>query len=405
MEKPEKKNSAFLITGSAVSRIGDVLFDYANNTFLASLNMNSLALVGIYQSLENITGVIFNMFGGAIADRFKRKKIIIAADILSGLVCILLSFINTQTWLIYAIVVVNVVLALLTSFSSPATKAFTKEIVKKDSITQLNSYLETASTIVKITIPIIAIGIYHWIGIHGSLFLDGVSFLTSSLIMAFVAPIVEEVKKEEKISLKLLFQDLESGFTYLFHQKKIFILIILSAMVNFFLAGYNLLLPYGNQMFPKVGGGIYGAFLTAEAIGGLLGAFISGRVNRNLSTNKLMLFLGMSGCVLASIPIFYTIYPNLIFLSVVPGVFNLFLTIFNIQFFSFVQRDVDNEFLGRVFGIIFTIAILFMPIGTGVFTVILNPNFEYNYLFIGLAVMLLSLFSELIFYKTKKLYK
>ncbi|EKZ4314947.1 MFS transporter, partial [Listeria monocytogenes] len=379
MKKVEKQNSLLLVSSSSISRIGNILFDYANNAFLAGLNLNSLTLVGIYQATENITGVIFNLFGGVIADRFRRKRIIILTDFFSGFVCILLSFISTESWLIYAIIVINIFLALLSSFSGPAYKAFTKEVVEKDTITKVNSYLQTTSMIIKISVPISAIGIYYWIGIQGALLVDGISFIISSLIIFFISPIIEEVKRTEKFSFRVISDDLFNGFKYVFHQRAIFILIVLSSFVNFFLAAYNLLLPYGNQMFPKVTGGVYGAFLAAEAVGGLIGAFLSGRVNKKLSINQLMIFLGISGIILSTTPFLYNIFPNLAFLSIAPAFFNLFLTIFNIQFFSFIQKDVSNEYLGRVFGIIFTVAILFMPLGTIVFTMILHPNFKYNF--------------------------
>ncbi|ARD98497.1 MFS transporter [Lactococcus lactis] len=401
MKKIEKRNSTFLVTSSTISRIGDVLFDYANNTFLAGLNLRSLSLVGIYQTLESVMGVVFNLFGGVIADRFRRKRIIILTDFFSGLACIILSFISVEAWLVYAIIIANVFLALLSSFSGPAYKAFTKEIVEKDTIAKINSYLQTASTIVKIAVPVIAIGIYHLIGIHGSLLLDGISFVASSLIMLIVSPIIEEIKKEEKFSPHLIFQDLSAGFKYLLGQKMIFTLIVLSALVNFFLAAYNLLLPYGNQMFPKISGGVYGAFLAAEAVGGLIGAFLSGKLNKSLSTSQLLFYLGFSGLLLSTTPILYLFSSNLVLLSVAPALFNLFLTIFNIQFFSFVQRDVENEFLGRVFGIIFTVAILFMPLGTITFTLILHPNFEFNFMFIGIAVAILAMIFWLLFRKKK----
>ncbi|MBP9623103.1 MAG: macrolide ABC transporter permease, partial [Streptococcus sp.] len=46
---------------------------------------------------------------------------------------------------------------------------------------------------------------------------------------------------------------------------------------------------------------------------------------------------------------------------------------------------------GRVFGIIFTIAILFMPVGTGFFSVVLNPNNTFNLFIIGGSITVLSL--------------
>ena len=68
----EKKNILYLVSSKGISRIGDIMFDFANNTFLAGLNPASLSLVAIYQSLESVIGVLFNLFGGVIADSFNR---------------------------------------------------------------------------------------------------------------------------------------------------------------------------------------------------------------------------------------------------------------------------------------------------------------------------------------------
>lgn len=191
-------------------------------------------------------------------------------------------------------------------------------------------------------------------------------FIAASLIF-FIIPVNEEVKPKESMTLRGIFADLKIGFMYVYSHKQILIIITLSALVNFFLAAYNLLLPYSNQMFGSISSGLYGTFLTAEAIGGFIGAVLSGFVNKELSSKRLMMFLTSSGLMLMLATPFYIMFHNLIILSFSPALFSLFLSIFNIQFFSIVQRDVDNEFLGRVFGIIFTVAILFMPVGTGIF--------------------------------------
>ncbi|ENV4645223.1 MFS transporter [Streptococcus pyogenes] len=380
-----------------MSRIGDVMFDYANNRFLAGINPTSLSLVAIYQSLESVIGVLFNLFGGVIADSFNRKKIIIATNILCGLSCITLSFISQEQWLVYAIVITNVILAFMSAFSGPSYKAFTKEIVKKDSISQLNSLLETTSTVIKVTIPMIAIFLYKLLGIHGVLLLDGLSFLIATSLIFFITPVNEEVETKENMTIRGIFDDLKIGFTYVYSHKQILIIIALSALVNFFLAAYNLLLPYSNQMFGSISSGLYGTFLTAEAIGGFIGAILSGFINKSLSSKRLMLFLAYSGLMLMLVAPLYYMFRNVIILAFSPALFSLFLSIFNIQFFSIVQRDVDNEFLGRVFGIIFTVAILFMPLGTVFFSVVLNPNNTFNLFIIGVSITILSLiFSTLL---------
>ena len=388
--KIDKKNVAYLTVSRGISRIGDIMFDFAN-TFLAGLNPASLSLVAIYQSLESVIGVLFNLFGGVIADSFKRKKIIIVTNILCGIACIILSFISQEQWMVFAIVITNVILAFMSAFSGPSYKAFTKEIVKKDSISQLNSLLETTSTVIKVTIPMVAIFLYNLLGIHGVLLLDGFSFLIAASLIFFIVPINEEVVTKEKMTIGGVFGDLKIGFKYVYSHKPILIIIILSALVNFFLAAYNLLLPYSNQMFGEISDRLYGTFLTAEAIGGFIGAILSGFVNKSLSSKRLMLLLACSGIMLMLSTPFYSIFHNVIVLALSPALFSLFLSIFNIQFFSIVQRDVDNEFLGRVFGIIFTIAILFMPVGTGFFSVVLNPNNTFNLFIIGGSITVLSL--------------
>ena len=392
-----KKNILYLVYSKGISRIGDVMFDYANNRFLAGINPTSLSLVAIYQSLESVIGVLFNLFGGVIADSFNRKKIIIATNILCGLSCITLSFISQEQWLVYAIVITNVILAFMSAFSGPSYKAFTKEIVKKDSISQLNSLLETTSTVIKVTIPMIAIFLYKLLGIHGVLLLDGLSFLIATSLIFFITPVNEEVETKENMTIRGIFDDLKIGFTYVYSHKQILIIIALSALVNFFLAAYNLLLPYSNQMFGSISSGLYGTFLTAEAIGGFIGAILSGFINKSLSSKRLMLFLAYSGLMLMLVAPLYYMFRNVIILAFSPALFSLFLSIFNIQFFSIVQRDVDNEFLGRVLGIIFTVAILFMPLGTVFFSVVLNPNNTFNLFIIGVSITILSLiFSTLL---------
>jgi DHA3 family macrolide efflux protein-like MFS transporter len=391
MRKIERKNTGLLVTSSTISKIGDTLFDYVNNSFLASMNVKSMVLVGVYQALENVIGALFNLFGGVIADRFRRKKIIILSDFLSGLICLCLSLISKQTWLIYAVILTNALLALFSAFSTPAYNAFTKEIVEKEQITLVNSYLQTVATLVKIIVPMLALGIYHVIGINGALILDGMLFLLSALIVAFVQPILEETSKNDDFSVKVIFDDLVSGFKYVICNRQIYLLIALSAGVNFFMAGYSLLLPYGNQMFPKITGDIYDTFLTAEAIGGVIGAVVSGKMRRKLSTGQLMAMLFVFGGFVALAPVLYFVKAELFLMVLSPVGSGIFMTLFNIHSFSLVQREVASEYLGRVLGIVFTVAILFMPLGTALFTIIFSPSNPENLLYLGISVMILSL--------------
>ncbi|RIN48595.1 macrolide ABC transporter permease, partial [Staphylococcus simulans] len=82
-------------------------------------------------------------------------------------------------------------------------------------------------------------------------------------------------------------------------------IVVLSVLVNFFLAAYNLLLPFSNQIFPDIAIGLYGSFLTAEAFDGIIGALIIGISKKDLPIQKLMTLLGISGTSLSVCPIVY----------------------------------------------------------------------------------------------------
>ena len=70
----------------------------------------------------------------------------------------------------------------------------------------------------------------------------------------------------------------------------------------------------------------------------------------------------------------------------------LFMTIFNIHFFTQVQTKVESEYLGRVLSTIFTLAILFMPIAKGFMTVLPSVHLS-SFLIIGSGVVILSCLS------------
>ena len=69
------RQAAQLITRAAINKIGNMLYDYGNSIWLASLGALGQTVLGIYQISELVTSILFNPFGGAIADRFSRRKV------------------------------------------------------------------------------------------------------------------------------------------------------------------------------------------------------------------------------------------------------------------------------------------------------------------------------------------
>jgi hypothetical protein len=170
--------------------------------------------------------------------------------------------------------------------------------------------------------------------------------------------------------------------------------VILSALVNFFLAGYNLLLPNTDVMYKGIFDNFYSKALAMEAAGGILGSIVISKAADRFKDNVyiMILFLSGTGIAMLAEPII-ALLQNM-YLCLIPfAIFGISLTVFNIIFMSHVQVSVDENFLGRVFSIIFTVAVLFMPVGSFSFSAFVDAKSVGSFAIVGGGIVILSLMS------------
>nr|WP_276318808.1 MFS transporter [Marinitoga lauensis] len=85
-------------------------------------------------------------------------------------------------------------------------------------------------------------------------------------------------------------------------------------------------------------------------------------------------------------------FKTLIILYISTFLFGLFLGQFNVSFFSYVQKNVDSEYQGRVFSVIFTLVSILMPLGNLVFGFLGKYVIQYGFYIIGFGIILISLY-------------
>ena len=94
------RQAAQLITRAAINKIGNMLYDYGNSIWLASLGALGQTVLGIYQISELVTSILFKPLGGAITDRFSRRKVLFVTDLICAALCLLISFISNDQLMI-----------------------------------------------------------------------------------------------------------------------------------------------------------------------------------------------------------------------------------------------------------------------------------------------------------------
>ena len=370
-----------LISRGAVNKIGNMLYDYGNSVWLASMGTIGQTVLGMYQISELVTSILVNPFGGVVSDRFSRRKILMVTDLVCGILCLAISFIRNDSWMIGALIVANIVQAIAFAFSRPANKAIITELVEKDELVLYNSRLELVLQVVSVSSPVLSFLVLQFASLRITLVLDALSFFLAFGLVALLPQKEEKTFGEKKLTFKVIFSDIKEGVHYIVKQREIFFLLVMASSVNFFFAAFNYLLPFSNQLYGVQGA--YATILTMGAIGSIVGALLASKIKASMEMLLFLLALTGLGVMIMgfTLPSYLTFSGNFIC--------ELFMTIFNIHFFTQVQTKVDGEYLGRVLSSIYTLAILFMPIATGLMTWLPSVHL-YSFLIIGLGVVALS---------------
>ena len=370
-----------LISRGAVNKIGNMLYDYGNSVWLASMGTIGQTVLGMYQISELVTSILVNPFGGVISDRFSRRKILMAADLVCGILCLAISFIRNDSWMIGALIFANIVQAIAFAFSRPANKAIITELVEKDDLVLYNSRLELVLQVVSVSSPVLSFLVLQFASLHLTLLLDALTFFIAFVLVALLPKEEPMVQDKKPFTGKDIFADIKDGLHYIWHQQEIFFLLLVASSVNFFFAAFEFLLPFSNQLYGSEGA--YASILTMGAIGSIVGALLASKIKASMEMLLFLLALTGLGVMIMgfTLPSYLTFSGNFIC--------ELFMTIFNIHFFTQVQTKVEGEYLGRVLSSIYTLAILFMPIATGLMTWLPSVHL-YSFLIIGLGVVALS---------------
>ena len=380
------RHAVQLIARGAINRMGNMLYDYGNSVWLASMGTVGKTVLGIYQISELVTSILVNPFGGVISDRFSRRKILMTTDLVCGLLCLGISFIRNDSLMIAALIFANIVQAIAFAFSRTANKAIITEVVEKDEMTY-NARLELVLQVVGVSSPVFSFLVLQFASLHATLLLDALTFFIAFVLVALLPKEEAKVQERKEFTGKDIFSDMKDGLDYIWHQKEIFFLLLVASSVNFFFAAFEFLLPFSNRLYGVKGA--YATILTLGAIGSIIGALIANKFKSSMNTLLFLLILTGVGVFMMGLPL-----PHLLSFS---GnlVCELFMTIFNIHFFTQVQTKVEGDYLGRVLSTIFALAILFMPVAKGLMTWLPSVRVE-SFLLIGAGVILFSLLAQVV---------
>ncbi|MGN7386462.1 MFS transporter [Sporosarcina sp. SAFN-015] len=310
-------------------------------------------------------------FAGYVADRYSRKTIVITAQIATTLaIGGLLTVSLTLGISLLAIYATTAVLAITSTFSGVTFSSSITGLVDEARIQKAMSLNQMSISFAAIGSPAIAGVLYGTVPMPVFLII----YMTASMIAVLLESTMNFklfAKRKEVVEgapKESMLQSMKAGFSYLKLQPVLMAIIWISLFINFlfgaFMVGHSFILIEKLKMAPEHFGLIDGAL----AVGMLLmSLYLSMRkeVKFPLLVGKRgiigMAFL-MSGVAL---PLIISLPYSLMFAYYATLLFGFGLTqiIVNTPLMVMMQKTIDDDYKGRVFSILETMAMALMPLG------------------------------------------
>ena len=353
--------------GQTVSWTGSSMSFFAIGVWIYETTGKASALSTIL-FIVAIVGVVTGPFGGVLADRFPRKKLIIIFDlIIAVLMCVIgylaLNNILTLTLLIpFALAFGVFEIAHWTTWS-----AFLGDVVKKQEVTKVSALFESAEAISVLIGPIGGAFIYTFFGLPGVIFVDLLTcFFGIATIILFKS---KKVEIKGKLSFRNVYFDLIEAYNWLKKQKGLLSLVSILTIANFLWGFTSVLLPPMILSFTDARG--LGIVESSVGLAFLFGSIISLRLADKLQGNlKVAIYMGLLGGISL---ILGSIRPSIILLcihGVIAGVSGTVqYTVSSGAWLAITTEDIR----GRALALRGTIAQMLRPLGV----VIAGPLGDY----------------------------
>jgi MFS family permease len=254
-------------TGQAISLIGTWMQSVAQSWLVLQLSGSATDL-GVVVALQTLPVLILGSYGGLVADRLDKRRLMIGLQTMMGVLALSLALL-TLTGLIalWQVYLLALLLGLCNCFENPARQVFVLELVGpadlRNAVT-LNSVLQNAAR----AIGPAAAGVIIAVAGTGLCFLiNAASFVAvvASLIRLDVAALIRAAPAARARG------QLREGFSYVRHNRELALPLLMMALVGCLTYEFQVTLPVVAQQTLHGDSRTYGFMTAAMGAGAVLG--------------------------------------------------------------------------------------------------------------------------------------
>ncbi|EJD8499354.1 TPA: MFS transporter [Staphylococcus pseudintermedius] len=373
------KNYNYYILANIFSFLGNSLFSVAVTIFIIEKTGKS-ELLGNTFALTYIPVLVITLLSGHIVDIISRKSMAIILDIIGALICIVGYLLLSLNFNIYVVALTLIITNSIKAIFSVNNKVLIKDISKlKEETKRLNTIQSFIKQTFELISPIAVTSILYFMDPIIFFLINGVSFVISLFftLLLKVNHTSNITKSMKEIKISSSNQRIVQCFSFL------------AAINNLFLSALQLFISFYfiETLNNK---NIFSLVLLFQGLGALSAPLLLKLryFNDKLILNLFLSSLGLMMCVGTSLLLYLGIF-----------IFSGFLTVYNINFYTYLQYSIKENQLGKALSIVNFTSMITIPIGNYLIGKFMNLIVPVGFQFFGIAILINLILFKLITYK------
>jgi MFS family permease len=265
------RNYRLFISGQLVSMSGTWMQSVAQAWLVLELTGSGTAL-GLVVAAQFLPTLLGGPWGGLVADRFDKRKLLLGTQTVAGLLALVLGLLTVtgtvQLWMVY---VLAAGLGLVTAIDNPSRQTFVMEMVGPADIANavtLNSVVVNAARVVG---PAVAGVVISNLGVGPCFLLNAASFVAVLFVLALMR--TGELHRDERAPRAK--GQLREGFRYVRATTDLRVPLVMMAVIGTLAYEFTVTLPLLSEFTFDAGSGGFAAMTALMGGGAVAGGLVT----------------------------------------------------------------------------------------------------------------------------------
>jgi MFS family permease len=261
------RNYRLWVVGQGISLSGTWMQTVAQGLLVLQLTGSGTAL-GLVTALQTIPVLLFGPWGGVVADRFPKRRILYVTQAVSAVLGLSLgTLVATGAVRIEMVYLLALCLGAVSAVDNPTRQAFVLEMVGKDEIVNAISLNSTEINLARVVGPAIAGILIASVGLAACFLVNGFSFLA---VLAVLMAMRAEELRPTPLASRMPGQ-LRQGLQYVRASPVIRTILVMMAVIGTFTYEFSVSLPLFAEVTFRQGPATYAAMTSAMGLGAVVG--------------------------------------------------------------------------------------------------------------------------------------